>query len=343
MRRFLFAVLCMLQAATSQTRHRLPSGLHEPVTRGFDLVLRQEYDAADSTFRALAVQFPSHPSGPLFRAAVLQARSLDLGVPLDRSLFDSLLDAGRERCVRLREQVDIAPWPEFFEATANGYEAVARVEAGDWFGGIRKGMASASAFERVIADDSTFADAYTGLGAYRYWRSRKTEFLQWLPFVTDDRAEGIAMLERGYFEGEYDRYAAVSSLVAIFLDAGDYTSAETWARVGLRSYPRNRVFRWGTATALHRQGRLAEAIPEYDTLLTMIRLAASANPYDEVVCRLNLVRCRIASADTTGVRSHLDAILVHERTEFPGSFADRVVDKLDEARHLRLQYVPPSR
>ena len=90
------------------------------------------------------------------------------------------------------------------------------------------------------------------VGTYYYWSSRKTAFLRWLPFIKDDRELGIKMLIVGAERSEYNRFAAMSALVSIYLDAENYKQVEEWSRRGLKSYPENRIFLWGLATALDR-------------------------------------------------------------------------------------------
>ena len=326
---FVLIVLFLCPAPLPAQRLLHPA-LHREVEKGLDLILRQEYRLADSVFAELSRQFPDHPAGYLYQAAVAQTQSLDFGTSLRRDRFDSLLDRGRSACANLRDRA----WVQFFLATADGYDAVARVDRGDWFGGIRKGLAAASEFRKLIEMDSGFVDAYAGVGTYLYWRSRKTEFLHWLPFISDDRPEGIELLERCALTGNYNRFAAVSSLISLFQDAGEYRRSEEWSRVGLKSYPGNRIFLWGLATALHRQERYPEAAAAYDTLLQSILLSRSPNPYNEIVCRLNLVRCALAVGRKSNVKPHLNAILSYEQFPFDDSFRDRVSEKFEEARRI---------
>ena len=191
-------------------------------------------------------------------------------LPIEQETFDSLLLKGKHTAENIS-----SPWSEYFLGTADGYDAYERVERGDWFGGVRKGMSSASTYEKIIEKDSSFYDAYVGLGTYYYWRSRKTEFLQWLPFVKDDRALGISMLITGAERSEYNRFAAMSAFISIYLDAENYKQAEKWSKRGLISYPENRIFLWGLATSLDRQNRSAEAVSGIYNIFSKILFSAT--------------------------------------------------------------------
>jgi tetratricopeptide (TPR) repeat protein len=323
----------MLGTAISQAQWKLEYPLHSFVVSGIDFILKQEYNRADSLFRVVTNRYPDHPVGYLYRAAVMQAYNIDFDVPIEQGEFDSLLIIGKSSA----EKISL-PWREYFLGTADGYDAYERVERGDWFGGVRQGMSSASKFEEIIENDSSFYDAYVGIGTYYYWRSRKTEFLRWLPFVKDDRELGIRMLIIGAEQSEYNRFAAMSALVSIYLDSENYKQAETWSKRGLNFYPENRVFLWGLATALDRQNRSAEAVSAYSNLLENILRAHAPHPYNEIICRLNLVKSKAALNDTTNVFHHLKKLLSYETCSFPVNLQSRAKAKFEDARALLLKF-----
>jgi hypothetical protein len=322
-------LLIILFGAIADSQRKLEPSLHSLVAQGIDLILNQEYNRADSLFNVVIIRYPDHPAGFLYKDAVLQAYAMDFDVPVERQKFDSLLELGRKKAQRIE-----SPWREYFLGTADGYEAYEKVERGDWFGGVRKGMASASWFEDIIEKDSSFYDAYVGVGAYYYWSSRKTAFIRWLPFIKDYREQGIGMLVTGAELSEYNRFAAISALVSIYLDAEEYKKVEEWSRYGLKFYPKNRVFLWGLATALDRQKCFRDAVVAYDCLLENILNVHAPNTYGEIVCRLNLAKSKLAIEDTTGVLNHLHIILSYENSSFPDNLKTRAKSKFEETQSL---------
>jgi tetratricopeptide (TPR) repeat protein len=313
----------------SSAQGKLDPALDSIVVKGIDCILKQEYRRADSLFCDVINRYPNHPVGFLYRAAVMQAYTVDFDVPIEEKIFDSLLECGRNAASHVP-----SPWREYFLSTADSYEAYDRVEGRDWLGGLRKGIASVSVFEELVEKDSSFYDAYIGIGTYYYWSSRKTEFIRWLPFVKDNRKLGIRMLKAGAERSEYNRFTAISALVSIYLDAGNYQQAEEWSRRGLDSYPENRIFLWGLATALDRQKRYSDAVLAYVNLLENILDAHAPHPYNEIVCRLNLVRSMLAIGDTTAFKGHLDKILSYEKILFPDNLRPRARAKFEETRIL---------
>ena len=326
-------LIVVLGAASSHAQWKLDPSLHALVVSGIDLILEQEYHRADSLFTVVTSRYPEHPAGYLYRAAVMQAYSMDFDVPIEEAKFDSLLINGKRAAEKLS-----MPWSEYFLGTADGYDAYERVERGDWFGGVRKGMSSASTFEEIIEKDSSFYDAYVGVGTYYYWRSRKLEFIRWLPFIKDDRERGIRLLILGAEYSEYNRFAAISALISIYLDAERYEQAEEWSKRGLTYYHENRIFLWGLATSLDRNLRSAEAVAAYSNLLEKIVSSQAPHPYNEMVCRLNLVKSKIILNDTTTVVDHLKKLLSCEMCSFPVHLQKRAEAKFIEARALLLKF-----
>ena len=76
----------------------------------------------------------------------MQAEAMDFMVPVNREQFEKLLECGKQTAQNLS-----SPWKEYFIGTADGYDAYERMDRGDWFGGINKGMSSASAFEEILS------------------------------------------------------------------------------------------------------------------------------------------------------------------------------------------------
>ncbi|GJQ20590.1 MAG: hypothetical protein HBSIN02_09450 [Bacteroidia bacterium] len=294
--------------------------------RGIDLTLRQEYGRAREVFRMLNESFPDHPAGAILDASVLQTMAMDYEELVNEEECDSLIRVSKKRADNMIEARPDSPWGYYFLGTALGNEAFAKAQRGDWLGAAITAMASASRFEEALARDSLLIDAYAGLGTYYYWKTRRIEFLTWLPFIADRRAEGIELLERCARSGIYNRSVAASSLISVYLDKEDYQRAKEHAEAALARYPGNRLFLWGLATALEKMGKASEAIDAYRQLLEAIQKDSRPNPYNELVCRMNLYQLR-KDAGNEESPEELARIrhLLQER--FPGHLAERVKEK----------------
>jgi hypothetical protein len=329
----LFITLLSLTPASSQTR--LPDAkMHVLVLEGIDLTWKEKYGAADSVFLQLIHEYPKHPAGYVYKAGLLLTRAMDNEMEVDNAAFDSLLDLGKRFANRMVESGNDPKWGHFFLGTAHGSDSYARVYRGDWFGGTRKGFASISSFKDAVGLDSMLSDACAGIGAFYYWRSRKTEFFNWVPFVGDDRPEAFSLLKRSVDQGIYNKFTALNMLVAIYTDAAMYGEAARCCKEGLKQYPKNRAFLWGLATAYHKSELWLDAAAAYRQLLDAILQSQDNNHYNEVVCRLNLAKVKAELRDSSETLSLLKDIVKFHDSDFPKHLQSRVQDKLVQAEEM---------
>lgn len=326
-------IVCLSWTSVADGGQSDNNSLHTLILAGIQHTLNQSYPEADSLFRLTAREFPEHPAGYLYQAAVMQSRAMDYELQIEESRFDSLLELGVEKAEYMIKRDPSSPWGHFFLGMAYGYDSYARVYRGNWFGGALKGFSAVSEFKKAIALDSTLYDAYAGIGTFYYWRSRRTEYFNWLPFLGDDREKGYNYVDQTIRFGVYNRYTAITALTGICLDAERYEQAEQVARMGLERYPRNRIFLFALATALDRGKRYRQAAEAYERLLESI-VDDGNNHYNEIVCRLNLVKMKMALSDTSGVRDHLELILSYEQMRLPEHLQARAKDKFLQARAI---------
>jgi len=308
--------------------------LHQLVLHGTDLTWRQDYGGADSVFEIIARDFPDHPAGFLYRAGVALSFAEDHELLLNRPRFDSLIEIGRQKAGEMIARGRDKKWGRFFLATADGSDSYARVYGGDWVGGTIKGVASVRGFEEALGLDSTLSDACAGIGGYNYWRSKKTRYINWLPFVGDARPQAFLMLQRAIESGTYNRFTAVSMLATIYTDAERFEDAIECARFGLKHYPMNRTFLWEISTAFDRMGKSSEASQSYTDLLASIDRDPAGNPYNALVCRLNLAEALARVSDGSQARAHLTIVLQARVERFPEHLQARVRKNLERARLL---------
>ncbi len=334
-----FISICLLLAIGALTllaQTVMPEArMHALAMQGIDLTWRQKYHDADSVFRVMTRDFPNHPAGYAYRAGVMQTKAVDHELLVDEGRFDSLITLSKEKAKLLIEAGgDESKWGYFFLATAEGCDSYARVYRGDWMTGALRGIASSSALIEILARDSLLYDAYAGLGGFYYWRSRKTEFFNWLPFVGDDRPKAYSLLGKTVEHGVYNRYTALSMLAAIYNDAGSYEKAVECAETGLARYPENQVFLWGLTSALEKLGRSKEAISAYSRLVHSLQQDGGENAYTLLVCHLNIARLKIEVGDTVHVRELLATISKSRSQDFPTHLEKRVEEKIEKATEL---------
>ncbi|SYZ72171.1 conserved hypothetical protein [Candidatus Zixiibacteriota bacterium] len=163
----------------------------------------------------------------------------------------------------------------FITGASYGYRALLRAFHGNWFGAFRDGLSCTSDLNRSLKLDSTLYDAYLGLGAYHYYRTIKAKDFLWLPFISDQRDQGIAEIKIAAEHGFLASYNAEESLIRIYFTEERYAEAIALADSLTPGNPHDPYRLLYEAQALIAVGRLDDA----DECIRQLRLAWKSSPY----------------------------------------------------------------
>ncbi|MBC8204149.1 tetratricopeptide repeat protein [bacterium] len=244
--------------------------------------IEHNYACAESAAEEMIKIAPKSPAGYFYRAGVVNSMMLDYEDNFREDDFYNYLD----RTIELSEKMIRAdadnPWGHFYLGGASGYLALHHTCNGRFFSALGHGLKAVKELDKTMQLDSTLYDAYLGIGNYKYWLSRRTEFLRWLPFIKDRREEGIKMIYTAMERGEFSRDTAASSLAWVLIDAGRYQHAYKTAEEALKRHPDSRFFLFASGRSLFELGRYEEAIVVYEKLLSSIRSLERNNHFNEI-------------------------------------------------------------
>lgn len=273
---------------------------------GINKIILQDYSAAEKTFSTLDSTRPELPLGKIYLAAVKIARSYDYGEDYNESLIDSILELAIEESNSLLSANGINHWNKYFLSLSEGYLAYFKALNGEWLSSLSSGTDALSDFSELASEDSNFYEAYIAIGTYKYWKSRKTEFFDWIPGYTDEREEGIRLLEKAVQHSTYNTYLAVNSLIWIYIDQKKYNKAAGLAEEVLKEYPGSRFFEWGLGRAYEEIDH-HKAIDVYNKIL--VSLPANLNHYNEIVLKHLIAQQYAALGENKKALSLCDEIL----------------------------------
>lgn len=250
--------------------------------KGISQIILQDYTGAEKIFTGLSINYPQLPLGKIYLAAVQIARSYDYGEDYPESYIDSLLDSAVDQSKQLLDENENNIWNKYFLSLCEGYLAYFKALNNNWLGSISAGLDALDGFDEIIKSDKNFYEAYTTLGTFKYWKSRKSEFLNWLPGYTDEKNEGIGLLKKAAEHSSYNKYLAVNSLIWIYIDQKNFSAAEELAESALKEYPGSRFFMWGFARACEETDP-AKSVQVYYEILNS--LPGDLNHYNEIVLK----------------------------------------------------------
>ncbi|MCX6827454.1 MAG: hypothetical protein NTV06_09380 [candidate division Zixibacteria bacterium] len=137
---------------------------------------------------------------------------------------------------REKNDPDNPDWP-FITGASHGYRALYRALHGNWWGAFNDGFKCRSHLNHCLELDSSFYDAYVGLGAYHYWSTVKAKDFLWLPFIPDRREQGMTEIHKAADSGYLASYNANETLLRIYLTEKRYNELINLADSLTRSYP----------------------------------------------------------------------------------------------------------
>ena len=185
---------------------------------GINDIILQDYPQAKETFEYLNVTYPKLPLGNIYLVANEIARAYDYEEPYNSDYIMANLDTAETKTEALIDKNENYIWYIYFKALYEGYYAYFQVLRSNWFSAVSHSFDAIRDFEKCLNADPNFYEAYLPIGCYQYWRSRKTDFLKWLPFVKDETEKGIKNLQIAVDKASYHRYMAINTLLWIYID-----------------------------------------------------------------------------------------------------------------------------
>lgn len=211
----------------------------------------------------------------------------------------------------------------FYLGSAYGYRGYFEGRKGNWYSALSDGLKAIDLLEECVEKDSTLMQAYLGIGTYDYWSSSKLKFALWLPFIPDNREEGIELIKKSIKGDGPARYMAMHQLVYILIDFGMFDEAEYYADFIVEKYPKSQFMWWAYSHVYYKQRDYDKAIASYKYLLNLINDDENANPSHIIKCNLKLAQLYYE------IEKYSDCIL-HCNKIFQDKNLDNLQEKLDE-------------
>lgn len=306
--------------------------IHSQLSDGINKIIDQDYTGAEQVFARMVKKHPDLPAGNIYLAAVKIARSVDYGEPFNQTAIQDRLDRAEEQCKMLLKKDDKDVWHNYFYALLKGYSAYYNALKKDYISAFANGVNSISYFEKCLQADSSFYESYLALGTYKYWKSEKTEFLEWLPFITDERETGIKFLETTLQHKSYNSHIGIYSLVWIYLNNKQPDKAISLAEKALSNHPNSRFFKWTLAAAYERKDK-HKAISVYRDILNSILQLPVNNRYNEIVLKHKIAMLHHDLGENRKALEYCNEILrITGLTEYT---LDRLENRLERVQNLQ--------
>ena len=299
---------------------------------GIEYLLNQNYDLAKLKFSTLEKKYPELPFGKIYLAVTEITKAFDYGEEINSEAISKNLDEALELSENLLENNPADIWNNYFVALSKGYKSYLRVLNGDWLSAISSGLSSVNYFEDCLEMDSSFYESYVALGTYKFWKSRKLEFLEWLPFFDDESENGIRYLELALGNTSYNKNLAAVSLIWIYIENKNFYRAIQIAEKELRKNPINRTLKWALARA-YEDVDPRKAIEIYNDLITSYGKIPEQNYYHEITLKHIIAQQYVKMGEKREALRLCDEILLTQNlTEY---VREKLADRFKRVKKLK--------
>ena len=274
-------IACLLNSFIYSQRYP-NSDVNKLLDVGIDYIINQNYDLAKSKFSLLDKEYPELPFGKIYLAVVDITKAYDYGEEINSEQLTNRLDRALEISEKLIENNPDNIWNYYFAALSSGYKSYFKALNGEWLSAISNGLSSVNYFKDCLEMDSSFYESYAALGTYKFWKSRKLEFSEWLSFGGNDSEIGIQYLERALDKTTYNRNLAAVSLIWIYIENENFSKAIHIAENELTLNPANRSIKWALARAYEAVNPM-KAIHLYSEIVASYQNIPNQNHYQEII------------------------------------------------------------
>jgi tetratricopeptide (TPR) repeat protein len=300
-------------------------------------VVNQEYTEANKYFSQLALEYPELPLGKIYLAASKIAEAYDYKKEYDSEYIESNLQEAREHAEELLSTDENNLWFNYYYALAEGYIAYYDAIRDDWLSALSTGMNSIRAFGNCLNIENNFYEAYIAIGTYEYWMSRKTEFLEGMPFYDDETEIGIEKLRTAIQSASYNSHLAVNSLIWIYIDQKDFNTAIEIGRNAVNAFPDSRYFKWGLARA-YEDVNTDSSIQLYYDLLESFTQEKDQNSINSIVLKHIIAQQYVKIGEKEKALILCDEILSFtELNDYELSMLDERLERVKKFKNTLIQ------
>jgi len=266
--RYLFLILFCIPLFADEVENKVK----ELALKGIDLASNLHYQEADDIFKEIVELQPNNPRGYFLRSAIYfwmfseDVKNEEVGVKF-RDLSYNAAEVAETRLDENEDDIDAMFYLGGAYGSLGRYYAMTKSYLNAyWYG--KKGMGY---LEDVIEADSTYYDAYLGLGIYHYLADVLPRFIKILSFilgVDGDKELGIKELDLAAQKGYYTKTEAMFFLGAIYTyRENEFEKAIIIFNDLLKRYPNNPGALLSLGRCYSNMGECDQAIEAFEKVL----------------------------------------------------------------------------
>lgn len=302
------------------------------IQRALDFAYDDSFVQAHNNLDIVIEKAPDFWPAIVVKAGIVYMEMADDESYVRRDYFMSLMDSSITALENHLDTIPDDPWALFFLGTAYSYRAVWEGQHGSMIKTLSLGLKVGKFFGQTVELDSTFYDAYLGLGFFHYLRSAKLGILRSLPFVADQRDQGIEELKKAAAFGKYGNLSAALSLGWIYFDQKKYEKARSLIDSLIADGRAGRQVQWLKATICRATSDADGMIAAFGSIQGGLIKKGNQNNYNLVTCGYYLGQAYYITGDKQKALECFNRTLAYTLSP---SVEKRASSKLESARSYR--------
>lgn len=267
-----------------------PPDVQVLIQSGLEFSYVENFDSAQVYFDEVINLYPDNPAGYFFKAALLQLKMMDECQYFEEKEYLSLIKQ-TTKCAEKILKVEENLWAEFYLGSSYTYRAVYEGLKSNFFETFKYGVKGGRILQNIIKKDSTFYDAYLGVGTYEYFWARAARYLPILKLGGGDANEAIKKLHTAAAKSLYSGPTAKNSLVFIYGEEKNFSEADAIIDSLLSKYPEGKTFLWNKAGVEFKKENYLIAADLYNNLFSIYNSYNNKNYSNLAQCKLFIGKC----------------------------------------------------
>lgn len=208
---------------------------------GLDLIYLRRYKRAQAHFDALESSYPGTGVSSVSETLVLQARMLENFDYRYEKRYWTASKRSKQAMTQALKSPGNEAWEHLVLATLLGIESIHTFRHSQYLSSLRLAFQAMDHITESREAAPGFVDLELADGLYNYWRTIITQRSRMLPSFGDQRAKGIAQMQRVQSEGLFMQPMATLALAFVWIEEKDMAKAAAACERNRRSYPDNIV------------------------------------------------------------------------------------------------------
>jgi len=260
---FRFMIFAILFALSFPFFANAQPNLDKKITKSLNLLYNFKFDKSHKIFQEIIEEDSTNPAGYHFQSIAYLWYYLDNKNETHLNNFLSYSDSAINKSKEIITDESEDPFPLYILGSTYSFRALAFARAEEYLNALWATKESYSYLNKALALDSSYADAYFGLGLFNFAVSQTPSVWKWaldLTGITGDRKKGMDYLTLAADKGKFSAVDAqfyLSQLRAEFLQ--DYKGAHFYLDKLVKKYPGNLLFQSTAASLLIKEKKLKKA------------------------------------------------------------------------------------